>query len=132
MPYLQAVIKEGLRLKAPAAGLFSRVTPQGGDTLSGYYVPEYTQVGINLFGLFSDPKLWGNDVKMFRPERFLVGTPQDIRKREVNLELVFSYGKWQCLGRNVAMMELNKVFVEVSSPLPSLLDWARYLYGISG
>lgn len=34
------------------------------------------------------------------------------------LELVFAGGKWQCLGSNVALMELNKVFVEVSMFLP--------------
>jgi hypothetical protein len=29
-------------------------------------------------------------------------------------ELVFQYGKWQCPGRGVALMEFNKVFVEVT------------------
>jgi hypothetical protein len=33
---------------------------------------------------------------------------------EATLELVFGHGRWQCLGRNVALIELNKVYVEVS------------------
>ncbi len=33
-------------------------------------------------------------------------------------EPIWGYGKYQCLGRNVAMIELNKVFFEVV--LPSL------------
>ena len=37
------------------------------------------------------------------------------REMEGVLDLVFSGGKWQCLGKNVALIELNKVFVEVSS-----------------
>ena len=26
----------------------------------------------------------------------------------------FKYGKWQCLGKTIALLELNKIFVEVS------------------
>jgi hypothetical protein len=32
------------------------------------------------------------------------------------LDLIFGYGRWGCLGKNVAWIELNKVFVEVSKP----------------
>jgi cytochrome P450 len=50
---------------------------------------------------------------MFRPERFLEGEPEKIRHLE---QLVFAQGKWQCLGQNVALIELIKVFVEVGIP----------------
>lgn len=60
------------------------------------------------------PKVWGVDAQYFRPERWLKGTPEEIKRREMNAELVFGYGKWQCLGKNVAQIELNKVFVEVN------------------
>lgn len=40
MPYLQAVIKEGIRLH-PAAGLpLQRVVPKGGAKLAGQFFPE--------------------------------------------------------------------------------------------
>ena len=32
---------------------------------------------------------------------------------ERNNDLVFGYGKYQCLGKPVALLELNKVFVEL-------------------
>lgn len=51
---------------------------------------------------------------MFRPERWLDSSPEKIREQEKTLEIVFAFGKYQCLGRNVALMEMNKVFVEVS------------------
>lgn len=40
MPYLQACIKEGLRMH-PATGLpLARVVPNGGTTICGRYFPE--------------------------------------------------------------------------------------------
>lgn len=116
MPYLQAVIKEGLRIFPPVTGLMFKDVPRGGDILNGYYVPENTKLGYCAFGLMLDTKLWGNDAKMFRPERWLEGNLEEIRTKEANLDLVFGYGRWQCLGKSVAQIELNKVFVEVCDP----------------
>jgi cytochrome P450 len=115
MPYLQAVIKEGLRIFPPAVGLTSKVVPAGGDTFNGLFIPEGTKIGYGAWGLVRDKKMWGEDSHMFLPERWLEAPPDKLRAMEATLELVFGYGRWQCLGKNVAMIELNKVFVEVSS-----------------
>lgn len=40
MPYLNAVLNEGLRLYPPVPTGFPRVVPKGGDIISGYWVPE--------------------------------------------------------------------------------------------
>jgi hypothetical protein len=32
---------------------------------------------------------------------------------ETTAELAFSPGRWQCLGKSIAFIELNKVLVEV-------------------
>jgi cytochrome P450 len=45
MPYLQAVIKEGLRIFPPVAGLMSKEVPPGGDAFNGLYIPEGTKIG---------------------------------------------------------------------------------------
>lgn len=113
MPYLQAIIRKGFRIHPPAVGLGFRDVPPSGDTLSGCFVPEGTNVGYNFFGMMRDPKLWGEDAKVFRPERWLNASPERLKMMNANVDLVFSYGKWLCLGRNVALMELNKVLVEV-------------------
>lgn len=117
LPYLQAVIKEGLRIFPPVAGLMTKDVPTTGDSYNGLAIPPGTKIGYSAFGLARDRKIWGDDVDLFRPERWLVGeagnTEEEVRGREAALELVFGYGRWQCLGRNVALMELNKVFVEV-------------------
>lgn len=122
MLYLQAVIKEGLRIHPPAAGLMAKVVPAGGDTFNGVRLPEGTRVGYCGWGVMRRHDVWGIDSTEFRPERWLEASPEKVREMESTLELVFGYGRWQCLGRNVALMELNKVFVEVSVLLAVLFE----------
>jgi len=115
MPYLQAVIKEGLRIFPPVTGLMSKVVPPGGDTFNDIFLPEGTKIGYCAWGIFRNKEIFGEDVNVFRPERWLedFNPVEKIRERELTLELIFGYGRWQCLGKNVAMIELNKVFVEL-------------------
>ncbi|KAF7558832.1 hypothetical protein G7046_g5333 [Stylonectria norvegica] len=113
MPYLQAVIKEGLRIFPPVAGLMAKQVPPQGDTWNGVFIPGGTRIGYCAWGIYRREDIWGADASEFRPERWLGNTPDKIKEMESALELVFSYGKWQCLGRPVAFMELNKVFVEL-------------------
>ena len=40
LSYLQAVIREGLRMFPPAADIFPRIIPSGGNTIFGRYLPE--------------------------------------------------------------------------------------------
>lgn len=114
MPYLQAVVKEGLRIYPPVTGLMSKDVPPAGDTFKGTFIPGGTRIGYCAWGIFRDKEIWGDDADEFRPERWLEASPEKLKELESTLELVFSYGKWQCLGRSVALIELNKVFVEVS------------------
>ncbi|PHH91604.1 hypothetical protein CDD83_11008 [Cordyceps sp. RAO-2017] len=113
MPYLQAVIKEGLRMFPPVAGLMAKEVPQGGDNFKGMFFPEGTRIGYCAWGVARWPQVWGDDAHEFRPERWIEASPAKLREMDGTVELVFGYGRWQCLGRNVALMELNKVFVEL-------------------
>lgn len=45
MKYLQACIKEGLRITPPVSGLFLHEVSAGGDTIQGYPVPTGTRIG---------------------------------------------------------------------------------------
>jgi cytochrome P450 len=40
MPYLQAVIKEAMRLHSPTGLSMARIVPKGGATIAGQYIPE--------------------------------------------------------------------------------------------
>ena len=57
--------------------------------------------------------VFGADANVFRPERWLESPEAQLHEMERNNELIFSYGRFKCLGQAVALMELNKVFVEV-------------------
>lgn len=115
LPYLQAVIKEGMRIFPPVTGFMSKIVPPGGDTLRGLHIPEGTAIGWSPFGVMRNEEVWGPDAKLFRPERWLEGTPEEIQRKKQDVELVFGYGKYQCLGMNIANIELNKIYVEVCS-----------------
>lgn len=114
-PYLQAVIKEGLRMWPPTTGLGSKEVPPGGDEICGYFVPEGTQIAHNFSGIMCLQSVFGQDAKVFRPERWLEGNRIDERLKTMNavVDMAFSGGKYQCLGKRIALLELNKIFVEV-------------------
>jgi cytochrome P450 len=113
LPYLQAVIKEGLRIYPPAAGLASKLVPPAGETINGIFVPGGTKIGANYFALLRNGDAFSPDPTCFRPERWLEASPEQLAKMEKVQELVWGYGKYVCLGRSVALIELNKIFVEV-------------------
>lgn len=114
LPYLQAVIREAFRLWPPSAGLFSKQVPEGGDTIHGYYLPTGTEVGQSMAGVGRYPGIFGSvDAHIFRPERWLEATPEAFEEMQAAVDLVFSAGKYVCLGKQIAWMELLKFFVEV-------------------
>ncbi|ERS98938.1 hypothetical protein HMPREF1624_04131 [Sporothrix schenckii ATCC 58251] len=125
LPYLQAVIKEGMRINPPVAGTMDVVVPEGGDVLCGFTVPAGTEVGCSEFGVQSLSSVFGPDADVFRPERWLEAEAEaaaaaaekegEDRLKQMNNTwgLIFKAGKWQCLGKEVALVELNKVFVEL-------------------
>ena len=113
LPYLQAVIKEGLRIFPPVTGFMSKTAPAAGDTIKNIHIPAGTTIGWSPFGLMRNEEIWGPDAKLFRPERWLEGTPDERQRKEQEVEMCFGYGKYQCLGKNIANIELNKIYVEV-------------------
>lgn len=113
LPYLQAVIKEGLRVFPPGTGLMAKLVPPQGDTVNGVFIPGGTKIGFNIWAVMRDTDVFGSDATSFRPERWLEANEEQYAKMEKNHELVWGYGKYVCLGRSVALVELNKIFVEV-------------------
>lgn len=114
MPYLQAVILEGLRMSPPITGMLVKTAPVGGDTVGGVWIPGSTEVGVSWYGMMRREDIWGEDAEVFRPERFLEAAPERRREMEAVADMNFGYGRFRCLGRPLAFLEMNKIFIEVS------------------
>ncbi|KAK1676158.1 cytochrome P450 [Colletotrichum godetiae] len=113
LPYLQAIIYEGLRMCAPFTGLCAKETPAGGDTIDGRFIPGGTRIAQNVWGTLRRVDVFGKDADLFRPERWIEADEATKDKMQKTTEFAFGYGRWGCAGKNVAFLELNKVFFEL-------------------
>ncbi|KAL8902778.1 MAG: hypothetical protein Q9207_004386 [Kuettlingeria erythrocarpa] len=113
LPYLQACVREGLRIFPPITYLRERVTPEHGDTLNGFSIPAGVNVGFNLPGLLLN-EVFSPDPRVFRPERWLDQEPAHLRSMERVMDLVFGWGATRCLGIRMANANQGMFFVEVS------------------
>ncbi|TQE11631.1 hypothetical protein C1H46_002667 [Malus baccata] len=83
--YLQAVIKETLRLYPPGPTLLPHASIED-CVLAGYHIPANTRVLVNVWKFHRDPKFWP-DPNEFRPERFFT-THSDIDVKGQDFELI--------------------------------------------
>ena len=113
LPYLQACIKEGLRIWPPLTGLMTKKAPPEGDNFKGLFIPGNTEIAYSAWGVQRHRETYGEDADVFRPERWLEAEGDALHKMERSQELVFGSGRYGCLGKSVAFVELNKVFVQV-------------------
>lgn len=83
LPFLQACIKEALRMCAATGLPLWRVVPQGGVEMLGHYFPAGTEVGINIWVAHYDEDIWGRDVKEYKPQRWIEAQADAGRLREM-------------------------------------------------
>ncbi|KAF9773462.1 hypothetical protein IL306_008703 [Fusarium sp. DS 682] len=113
LPYLQAIIYEGIRIRPVTTGMFFKDVPAGGETMHGKYIPAGTSIGINASSLLRSEALFGPDPQIFRPERYLDVDKDTSAKMKRDVEIMFGYGRWMCAGKPIAFMELKKVIFEL-------------------
>lgn len=118
IPYLEAVIREALRLIPGEMFPQERVVPAGGLHLpDGQFVPQGTVIGFTSYVMHRNKAIWGADAEDFRPERFLRdeqgGEESEAqfaeRMRVYNdCDLSFGAGSRKCIGMNLGLMEVYK------------------------
>ena len=116
IPYLLAVIKEALRLHPPVVGALEKMAGPDGDVLpDGRRIPPGTRIQVSTWAILRDPDVYGEDAECFRPERWLDVDAESERRRRMDrsTELVFSAGRFICMGRDIALTQLLKVISEV-------------------
>ena len=104
LAYVDAVIKETMRIHSTSSLGLPRVVPPGpGIDIAGHRFAQGHVVSVPAYTIHHDPAIWGADADAFRPERWAEGALTD---RQRAAFIPFSYGPRACVGRNVAEMEL--------------------------
>lgn len=119
LPYLTAVIKEGLRM-FPSAIAHPRVVPPEGAVISGAFVPGGTVVGQSFVFVHRSPIVYERPEE-FLPERWL---GPEAKACEAALS-VFSKGPRSCFGVKLAYMEMHTVLAHLFRKFEPQLDESR-------
>ncbi|KAI0456033.1 cytochrome P450 [Xylaria acuta] len=108
LPYLNAVLKESMRVFTSGSFPMERLVPAGGAVIAGMYFPEGTSVGCMPAAVHLNKEVFGDDADVFRPERWLIEDREQLRLMEA-AHMGFSRGRRNCLGQNIAVLSMKKV-----------------------
>ncbi|KAJ0031672.1 hypothetical protein Pint_13901 [Pistacia integerrima] len=116
LPYLQATVKETLRLHTPIPLLVPHMNLEEAK-LGGFTIPKESKVVVNAWWLANNPKWWKNPEE-FRPERFLEeeSATDAVAGGKVDYRfLPFGVGRRSCPGIILALPILGIVIAKLVS-----------------
>eukprot|EP00253_Pinus_taeda_P023116 PITA_23116 len=109
LPYVQAVVKEALRMHPPGPLLsWARLSTEDVNMGDGMCVPAGTTAMVNMWSTTHDPSIWESPQE-FRPERFVVsegGEDVDVRGNDLRLA-PFGAGRRVCPGKALGLATVN-------------------------
>ncbi|KAK4216435.1 cytochrome P450 [Rhypophila decipiens] len=116
LPYLNAVLQEGLRLCPPVPWILPRRVSDGGSTVCGVWLPGGTPVSIQAYTM-NRCEDYFHSATSFHPERWLEHARSDpsslyFRDRREALQ-PFSIGPRNCLGQHLAWAEMRLILAKL-------------------
>ncbi|KAK4766822.1 hypothetical protein SAY87_008464 [Trapa incisa] len=101
LTYLQAVVKETLRIHPPGPLLsWARLSTDDVRLSNGMVIPASTGAMVNMWSIAHDPKVW-DEPDRFVPDRFLA---EDVDVRGGDMRLApFGAGRRVCPGKNLGL-----------------------------
>ncbi|SPO07004.1 uncharacterized protein DNG_09698 [Cephalotrichum gorgonifer] len=102
LPFLNACIREGLRVSSPSRFRMPRTVPVGGWTFKGHYFPAETTVSMSPLYLLHDKTVFPSPTT-YDPSRWLVEGDQ--KRLLMSHFHPFSSGTRQCIGQNLSLIE---------------------------
>jgi cytochrome P450 len=124
IPYLDAVVREALRMLPGVSLSLERYVPEGGYRFrNSDFVPQGAMVAVNPYLVCRHKSVWGADADEFRPERWLRDeeggeTEEEFaaRLRKMNdAHLSFGAGSRICLGKSMGLMQVYKVVATLAT-----------------
>ncbi|APA10778.1 hypothetical protein sscle_07g055480 [Sclerotinia sclerotiorum 1980 UF-70] len=108
LPYLTAVIQEGLRLADPVTHRIGRQYPEKSFQCNGKTIPAGTIMNMTALLTHQNEKIFP-EPEVFKPERWL----ETENKRLEHYLVTFNRGTRSCLGINLARAELYLILASV-------------------
>lgn len=109
LPYLQATMKEALRVASAVCGRLPRRNPEAAMTYTApsgqkYVFPPGTTVSMSIRDIHFNDTIF-RDPYTFKPSRWLEGSATEIARLEKHL-VAFGKGVRQCIGLELAKQEM--------------------------
>ncbi|KAI1177038.1 cytochrome P450 [Nemania sp. FL0916] len=111
LPFLQAVVKEALRVDFGVMTRLPRISPDSPLQYKQYTIPAGVPVGMSSYLMHTDPEVFPKPLD-FEPERWL-GTINPKMNRNF---VPFSRGSRMCLGSNLALAEITLLLAVLFRP----------------
>jgi cytochrome P450 len=108
LPYLDACIKESMRLQTISGDMLERVVGNSGAEIAGSWVPGGTVVAVSSHVINRDESIWGSRTDMYNPDRWIEADKAQRRRMERSL-IAFGAGKRMCIGQHIAWLEMKKL-----------------------
>ncbi|KAJ8121731.1 hypothetical protein ONZ43_g1894 [Nemania bipapillata] len=119
LPYLDAVVSEGLRCFPAIPMSLPRYVPRGGRTIDGFFIPEHTIVSCQAYSTHRIDQTAFPQPDLFNPERWFEEEGALERKR---LFFAFASGGRGCVGKHLALAEMKILLRDVYSKFTTLPD----------